>query len=62
MKYEELKNLMKSCRQSEQETVVMNRKQLMDLLQEVMQFRRSKAARIHREGVRRCRKAAQSAS
>lgn len=57
MKYEELKNLMKSCRQSEQETVVMNRKQLMDLLQEVMQFRRSKAARIHRKGMRRCSEA-----
>lgn len=36
MNYEELKTLMKSCRESRDETVKMNRKKLMDILQEVM--------------------------
>lgn len=51
MNYEELKILMKSCRESRDETVKVNRKKLMDILQEVMQGRRSKAARLHRNGV-----------
>lgn len=46
MNYEELKILMKSCRESRDETVKVDRKKLMDILQE----RRSKAARLHRNG------------
>lgn len=53
MNYEELKTLMKSCRESRDETVKVDRKRLMDILQEVMQGRRSKAARLHRNGVLR---------
>ena len=51
MNYEELKTLMKSCRESRDETVKVDRKKLMDILQEVLQERRSKAARLHRNGV-----------
>ena len=50
MNYEELKILMKSCRESRDETVKVDRKKLMDILQEVLQERRSKAARLHRNG------------
>lgn len=53
MNYEELKTLMKSCRESRDETVKVDRKKLMDILQEVLQERRSKAARLHRNGVLR---------
>lgn len=47
MNYEELKTLMKSCRESRDETVKVDRKKLMDILQE----RWPKAARLHRNGV-----------